>query len=75
MQDHLKGDERILGDSDFVQAILKSADESLQEQYRLKTKGYDYEKKKSQIYSVVDDDNAAVRLRADLRGDNISVCP
>jgi hypothetical protein len=44
MHGHLKGDERILGDSDFVQAILKSADESMEEQYRLKVEGYDFDK-------------------------------
>lgn len=44
MQGHLKGDERILGDSDFVQAILNAADENMEEQYRLKAKGYDFDR-------------------------------
>jgi len=44
MQGHLKGDERILGDSDFVQAVLKAADENMVKQYRLKSKGYDFDK-------------------------------
>jgi len=34
----LKGDERILGDSDFVEKVLKSAQESLEEKYGLKNK-------------------------------------
>jgi putative transposase len=43
MRVHLKGDERILGDSDFVQSVLKRADERMEKQYRLKTKGYDFD--------------------------------
>jgi hypothetical protein len=31
----IKGDERILGSSDFVERILKNADEQLEEKYRL----------------------------------------
>jgi hypothetical protein len=57
MQGHLKGDERILGDSDFVQAILKSADESMQEQYRLKAIGYDFEKVIQRVSSIFNLDN------------------
>ena len=35
----LKGDERILGDSDFVEKMLKSAQESLGEKYGLENNG------------------------------------
>ncbi|CAB1063808.1 hypothetical protein D1BOALGB6SA_8592, partial [Olavius sp. associated proteobacterium Delta 1] len=31
----VKGDERILGSSDFVEAVLKQSNEDLQERYRL----------------------------------------
>ena len=41
---HLKSDERILGDSDFVDSILKSANESLERKCYLKSQGYDLEK-------------------------------
>jgi putative transposase len=44
MQGHLKGDERILGDSDFVQEVLNAANENMEKQYRLKAKGYDFDK-------------------------------
>ena len=37
----MKGDERILGDSDFVQALLKQCDESYERRCRLKAKGLD----------------------------------
>jgi hypothetical protein len=38
---HIKSDERILGDSDFVDDVLKAAGESLKRRYALKTKGWD----------------------------------
>ena len=44
MRVHLKGDERILGDSDFVQEILNAANENMEKQYELRAKGYDFNK-------------------------------
>jgi hypothetical protein len=38
----IKGDERILGDSDFVESVLKTAREALEEKYELRTRGYDF---------------------------------
>ena len=38
---HIKSDERILGDSDFVDEVLQAANEALDSQYRLKSQGYD----------------------------------
>jgi putative transposase len=35
-----KGDERILGDGQFVNEVLKKAEEGLKEKYKLKAKGY-----------------------------------
>lgn len=40
---HLKGDERILGDSDFVKAVLESQNERLERRYRLEAEGVDIE--------------------------------
>ncbi len=40
----LKGDERILGDSDFVMEALKASEEELERKYRLKAEGYTLEK-------------------------------
>jgi len=40
----VKGDERILGDSDFVENVLKSAEEALEEKYDLKARGYDFDR-------------------------------
>jgi hypothetical protein len=41
---HLKGDERILGDSDFVAAVLEAQNESLERRYRLAAQGFDMAK-------------------------------
>ena len=38
---HFKSDGRIFGDSDFVDKVLKTADEALEHKYQLKTQGYD----------------------------------
>jgi hypothetical protein len=41
---HLKSDERILGDSDFVDQVLRNADESLDRRHGLMAKGWDLHK-------------------------------
>ena len=43
MKIHLKGDERILGDSDFVETVLASTREALEEKYLLKARGIDFD--------------------------------
>jgi len=52
---HFKSDERVLGDSDFVERVLKAADEFLERKYRLKSQGYDIDKiadRVAEIYSI-----------------------
>jgi len=44
MRVHLKGDERILGDSDFVESVLRTANENMERKYRLKATGYNFDK-------------------------------
>jgi hypothetical protein len=41
---HLKGDERILGDSDFVLEVLNQQNELMDQRFRLREQGYDIEK-------------------------------
>jgi REP element-mobilizing transposase RayT len=43
-QDHIKSDERILGDSDFVDVVLGQAEEPYTRQCALRRRGYDLEK-------------------------------
>ena len=40
MKIHIKGDERILGDSDFVEKVLSQASEQMERRYRLKAQGW-----------------------------------
>ncbi len=40
---YTKGDERILGDSEFVQQVLENADEQLERKYKLRAQGYDFD--------------------------------
>jgi len=42
MNVHLKSDERILGDSDFVERVL-GATEKMERRYRLEAMGYDFD--------------------------------
>jgi REP element-mobilizing transposase RayT len=39
-----KGDERILGNSDFVEDVLRLANEAFEETYELKSLGYDFDR-------------------------------
>jgi REP element-mobilizing transposase RayT len=52
MRAHLKGDERILGDSDFVLSVLKVADERMKRKYRLAASGYDFSDLLRQVAGV-----------------------
>lgn len=42
MDVHFKSDERILGDSDFIDTVLQDAAEKMERKYRLKATGYDF---------------------------------
>ena len=43
-KDHMKSDERILGDGEFAQFVLDEARERLEGRYQLKAQGYDLDK-------------------------------
>ncbi len=49
---HFKSDERVLGDSDFVEMVLKAADESLERKYHLKSKGYDIDQLADRVAGI-----------------------
>lgn len=42
-REHLRGDERILGDSDFVETVLAVQNERLERYYALSSGGYDFQ--------------------------------
>ena len=41
-KERIKGDERILGDGDFVESVLKAAQENLERKYELKSQGHGF---------------------------------
>ena len=43
-RDHVMSDERILGDTDFVDSVLSQAREEYERRYELKRRGYDLER-------------------------------
>jgi putative transposase len=49
----VKGDERILGDGDFVETVLASAEEALEERYALKARGYDFDRAVARVAEVM----------------------
>lgn len=49
----VKGDERILGDSDFVSEVLKAANEQLEEKYSLRASGYDFDRIVDRVAQVL----------------------
>jgi len=51
---HLKSDERILGDSDFVDSLLSGTDEKLERYYEVKRSGYDLDKAAKRAASLCD---------------------
>jgi len=53
-QDRIKGDERILGDSDFVMEVLAEADEGYDRRYRLKSLGYDISRVERKVIELFD---------------------
>ena len=58
-QDHIKSDERILGESDFVDDILSKADEKFEHKYELKRLGYDLDRiaaRVAETYGIEVDD-------------------
>lgn len=49
----IKGDERILGDSDFVQQSIEMANEQMERKYRIQAQGYDFQKIARRVSEVL----------------------
>lgn len=62
-QDRLKGDERILGESDFVAEVLSQADEKYSKQYELKRLGYDFEHLEQRVAEIYEIDREELYLK------------
>lgn len=52
--EHLKSDERILGDSRFVENVLQHQAEAFERRYRLKAAGYDLDKLIEKVCDLID---------------------
>jgi len=61
--DHIKSDERILGESDFVTDILSQANEIFERKYELKRLGYDLERIASRVADIYDSEVADITLK------------
>lgn len=59
----IKGDERILGDSDFVQSVLEQAAERMTDRYLLSIAGVDFEKMAQGIADAFGVDVEAIRTK------------
>ncbi len=72
--DRVKGDQRILGDSTFVQSILEQAGQNLERSYDLMRQGIDLDnvaEKVAKIFNIGTDEiflKSRVQRRADARG-------
>jgi chromosomal replication initiation ATPase DnaA len=58
-QEHIKSDERILGDSDFVADVISQANEKFDRKYELKRLGYDLDRiaaRVAEIYELKEGD-------------------
>ena len=51
-QEHIKSDERILGDSDFVDSVLAQADERVTRQCDLNRQGYNWERLAARVAEI-----------------------
>ena len=51
-QDHIKSDERILGESDFVEEILFQASEKFERNYELKRLGYNLDRIATRVAEI-----------------------
>jgi len=54
MKIHFKSDERVLGDSHFVETVLNSASEAMERRYRLKAEGYTFKSVAKRVGEIFD---------------------
>lgn len=72
-QDRMKGDERVLGDGDFVMSVLAEANEKMDRHYELKSRGYNLdtlERRVLEIYQIDKEDlysKSRQKIRAEAR--------
>jgi REP element-mobilizing transposase RayT len=60
---HIMSDERILGDSDFVDSIINQSEEHYERRHRLKRRGYDLDRIAERVAEVLGMDSDEVYLK------------
>ena len=53
-QDRIKSDQRILGERDFVRDVLSESEQNFSRKYRLKTRGFDFDKVAERVSLMFD---------------------
>jgi len=66
-RDHVKSDERILGESDFVARVLSEAEEALERKYALKSQGYDLNRVAARVAEIYELEIREIFLRGKQR--------
>jgi putative transposase len=74
-QDRMKGDERILGEGDFVMDVLSEANERMDRRYELKSRGYTIEKVEERVLEIyqIDREELYSKSRQKVRAEARSV--
>ncbi len=74
-QDRMKGDERILGDDNFVMDVLSEANERIDRRYELRSRGYTIEKLEERVLEIyrIDREELYSKGRQKVRADARSV--
>jgi putative transposase len=66
-RDHIKSDERILGESDFVANVLSEAEEAFERKYELKSLGYDLDRIAARVAEIYEMDMEDIFLKGKQR--------
>jgi putative transposase len=66
-RDHIKSDERILGESDFVADVLSEAEEALERKYELKSLGYDLDRVEARVAEIYEMEVGEIYLKGKQR--------
>jgi hypothetical protein len=68
--ERVKGDERILGESCFVEEVLRASEEQMGRRYRLKAEGYDLERVEQRVGTVLGIEPERIHVRGKYRIEN-----
>lgn len=66
-RDHIKSDERILGEPDFVAKVLSEAEEAFERKYELKSLGYDLDRVATRVAEIYEMDSNDIYLKGKQR--------